>query len=181
MFARLRPTFSIKQQGPAALLTYSAVSATSFSLCCAGVYGTLSTTATPPETDGIAEFVRIAKDVVRDVEGAIVKGRVRVQEHLDRSEEALRDVKRAVELLDLDQQRGPTHPRTDTIVALAWLAHNVTWPARIGVTAALTPYVARRLRGSYLDAVLARHMATGAANMAVAKSRLAAVLLKIRS
>ncbi|KAJ3132829.1 hypothetical protein HK100_004924 [Physocladia obscura] len=41
-----------------------------------------------------------------------------------------------------------------TMLAVAWCMHNISWPARIGISAALTPYVGKMLRGSKVDAMM---------------------------
>ncbi|KAI9331193.1 hypothetical protein BDR26DRAFT_870517 [Obelidium mucronatum] len=209
-FGRLRKT-NIKtlmaEQGPAAFLTYSAVSVASFGLWCGAAHYTgidqkkllgylpfaAATSEAPAETAVAAsttpsqslKLEQMAKEVVRDVRELgitqVQKAEHALKEGLEKAEHAVMEglemaetaVMESIDKAELAVSAMLNHQDTlpassstssadfskhGTVIAVAWVAHNVTFPVRLGLTAALTPYVASRIRGGYIDGLLKRYM-----------------------
>ncbi|KAJ3083231.1 hypothetical protein HDU99_000245 [Rhizoclosmatium hyalinum] len=185
------------------MVTYTGVSVASFGLWIGLCHYTgidarwLSTTTTSTLSTASKELeaalVEVQDDVAKSVQAgsdALVEGFKRFNANLHRLEGTLDSVAQQVkEQLDSGEQAaavvGADLSRHGVVLATAWLAHNITFPVRLGVTAALTPYVAARIRGGYVDVLLKRMMTrlTPKATAAAASdsnSKLKSTLLEIR-
>ncbi|KAJ3017239.1 UNVERIFIED_CONTAM: hypothetical protein HDU68_011789 [Siphonaria sp. JEL0065] len=195
----------IREQGPAAFVTYSAVSVVSFGLWCGVAHHTgidqqklLAYLPSIPGSSGTSKdgkiieqqsqslrFEQMAKDVVRDVstqvhraehaikegfekaETAVMEGLEKaehvVMDGIDKAETAVASILHPITPLPLAEKSEESSSGLDlskhgTVIAVAWVAHNITFPVRLGLTAALTPFVASKIRGGYVDTMLKRYM-----------------------
>ncbi|KAI8611601.1 hypothetical protein BC830DRAFT_1140524 [Chytriomyces sp. MP71] len=145
----------LSEHGPAAMVTYSCVSVASIGLCYGGVRLYHQTNLSQLK-DGLAEGIENMKVGIEHAVEEIEKAEVWVLESLHAAPSLARGG--SVEGGQASAEGG----NTATTLAAVWVAHNLVFPLRVGVTAVLTPYVASRLRGSKADLVLRRLMEASA-------------------
>ncbi|KAJ3029380.1 UNVERIFIED_CONTAM: hypothetical protein HDU68_012347 [Siphonaria sp. JEL0065] len=231
-FGRLRSTnikTLVREQGPAAFLTYSVVSVVSFGLWCGVAHHTgidqqkllaclpsIPGLSSSPKDGNIIEqqsrFEQMANDVMHDVSTQVHRAEHALKEGFEKAETAVMEGLEKAEHVMMDgidkaetavvailhptpslqlagsseepSSSGLGFSKHGTVIAVAWVAHNITFPVRLGLTAALTPFVASKIRGGYVDTMLKRYMsrfsAASASKTANSKASLKSKMVGIR-
>ncbi|KAI8830793.1 hypothetical protein BJ741DRAFT_333086 [Chytriomyces cf. hyalinus JEL632] len=198
------------EHGPAAMLTYSAVSAASIGFCyvavSSGVFERVKCQLLGAWTATNVEVQTAFTQSIKDAEAAVIRGigsaekgillgieqaevaikerseaikeglhnteeaikegihhtEVAIKEGIHNTEEAIKEgisnTRTAVEHMgfsDVDREESLLSGHGATIAAV-WVAHNVMFPVRLGLTAVLTPVVASKMKGSRLDVLIRR-------------------------
>ncbi|TPX68623.1 hypothetical protein CcCBS67573_g07134 [Chytriomyces confervae] len=116
--------------------------------------------------EGIHNTEEAIKEGLHNTEEAIKEGihhtEAAIKEGIHNTEEAFKEgisnTRTAVEHMgfsDGDREESLLSGHGATIAAV-WVAHNVMFPVRLGLTAALTPVVASKMKGSRLDVLIRR-------------------------
>ncbi|KAJ3234492.1 hypothetical protein HDU81_001379 [Chytriomyces hyalinus] len=116
--------------------------------------------------EGIHNTEEAIKEGLHNTEEAIKEGihhtEAAIKEGIHNTEEAIKEgisnTRTAVEHMgfsDVDREESMLSGHGATIAAV-WVAHNVMFPVRLGLTAALTPVVASKMKGSRLDVLIRR-------------------------
>ncbi|KAJ3381172.1 hypothetical protein HDU84_005294 [Entophlyctis sp. JEL0112] len=171
----------LSEHGPAALLTYSAVSVSSFALWCTiahfndidmGTLGRLLLPAIPSSAaaaaittsvdDALQDVAREVKQVAHGVEERFELAEVKMRETAGTAVAALMDRVDSVRIAgaaigdgaDAAVANVSSFSKRTTVLAVAWCIHNISFPARVGITAVLAPYVGARLRGGRIEKMM---------------------------
>ncbi|KAJ3208608.1 hypothetical protein HDU82_002207 [Entophlyctis luteolus] len=112
--------------------------------------------------DALQDVAREVKQVAHGVEERFELAEVKMRETAGTAVAALMDRVDSVRIAgaaigdgaDAAVANVSSFSKRTTVLAVAWCIHNISFPARVGITAVLAPYVGARLRGGRIEKMM---------------------------